>query len=81
MPTPYISFMCGSQVYLWPDQMAHCLRDPDVLDLVSKEQLKLVLIEQFPEIHTYCPRLRVGPSAVLLFINSSIEPDAQVSRH
>ncbi len=63
---------------MWPHQMAHCLRDPDVVELVSKEQLKLVLIEQFPEVHTFCPRLRMGPSAALQFINSSIEADGQV---
>ena len=75
--------MLAFQVYVWPHQMAHCLRDPDVQELVNKQRLKLVLIDQFPELHTVCPRLRLerrGPNAAELLINSSTEADAQVSR-
>ena len=37
-----------------PDQLAHCLRDAEVMEMVKKAQLKLVLIDGFPEIFTFC---------------------------
>ena len=54
-----------------PDQLAHCLRDADVMEMVGKAQLKLVLIDNFPEIFTYCKT--AGGN-----VNSSISDDVQV---
>ena len=45
-----------------PDQLAHCLRDAEIMELVNKAQLKLVLIDNFPEIFTYCRRAQPGKS-------------------
>ena len=35
-------------------QLAHCLRDPDILRMVGQGQLKLVLNHNFPEPFTFC---------------------------
>ena len=52
------------QVYLQPFQLADCLRDPDVLKMVQKAQLKLVLNEEFPEFFTICPPGSVNSTIV-----------------
>ncbi len=43
-------------MYVHPDQLAHLLRDAEIMELVNKAQLKLVLIDGFPEIFTFCRR-------------------------
>ena len=63
----------AAQVYMHPDQLAHCLRDADIMDLVNKAQLKLVLIDNFPEIFNFCRRAQPGKS-----INSSRAEEAKV---
>ena len=59
------------QVYMHPDQLAHCLRDEVVMDLVNKAQLKLVLIDNFPEIFTFAGKKSIG-------FNSSLTADDNV---
>ena len=51
-----MSWCTALQVYMYSHQLAHCLRDPDILKLVRQAQLKLVLIDSFPELFTFCPR-------------------------
>ena len=59
-----------------PHQMAACLRDAAILELVEAAQLKLVYLDgDFPEMFTRCRRLaRSGE------VNSSVSADEEVSR-
>ena len=60
-----------------PNQMAHCIRDPDILDMVGKAQLKLVLIDRFPEIFTWCPRAEDTEAHA---IRSTVDAGEEVGR-
>lgn len=61
------------QVYLHPHQMAHCLRDVDIMTMVHKAQLKLVYLEGFPELFTWCRNVTVKDS-----LNSSFPAEEEV---
>lgn len=56
-----------------PDQLAHCVRDAEIMEWVNKGHLKLVLIDNFPEIFSYCRRAPPGKD-----INSSRADEDEV---
>ena len=53
----------GVQVYMLPNQLAYCLRDPEILEMVHTAQLKLVLMNSIPELFTFCVRVNGSISA------------------
>ena len=74
----------GVQVYMHPNQLADCLRDPEILEMVQNAQLKLVLNDSFPELFTFCLRLNGSVTASEKVahaggVNSSISAGEKVS--
>ena len=63
-----------AQVYMHPHQMAHCLQDAAVMELVEQGHLKLIYIDSAPEIFTSCKKVKRSGS-----FNSSVAADEQVS--
>ena len=63
-----------AQVYMHPHQMAHCLQDAAVMELVEQGHLKLIYIDSAPEIFTSCKKVKRSGS-----FNSTVAADEQVS--